>query len=491
MEHIAFVIFRRVTFLMSGSLETFSSTSVDDVTTLESTTFGLLEAVDTFGDDIAILLEIGETSAPLLHSSPIESEGAAAKGPTPVAVPIVLERIDKDDPATPVGALTYLCPVCGNQNGRHAHYGGYSCPSCRAFFRRSVLSKAYLIFGCGSGNCKINSKSWRSCKWCRFQKCLRSGMRPEWVLDKKERHTKTEKRTLEELNQMAQQNQHPTTLAIRTSDFTNDELLQILSYVDSRKMNMSKSLLQFYAAHPSLFRELAGAIYFKKILWFSTYKHLESKWPCTMEDFVVKDSELGSLSEEDSGRLLQANFPLLQIFIQSVIMINQQHFKATPLANVLKRSLVVNPQDEELDQIEVLSGVLKDLCIDPRESNPKGLEYSQVFYTPWAESKELEERHAALTREMSSWPVNPKDPAKHVDKVQLFLLANIMMLSTDSVVVKDYAKVTEIQEKYMTMLHRYLKYKCKDKYNSVFASGLMISSLAKEAREIRQRRLPV
>jgi hypothetical protein len=35
-----------------------------------------------------------------------------------------------------------------------------------------------------------------------------------------------------------------------------------------------------------------------------------------MEDFVIKDSELGTLSDQDSLILLQANFPLLQIFIQ-------------------------------------------------------------------------------------------------------------------------------------------------------------------------------
>ncbi len=114
-----------------------------------------------------------------------------------------------------------------------------------------------------------------------------------------------------------------------------------------------------------------------------------------------------------------------------------------------------------------------------------------MFASPWADSKALEERHALLTKEMSSWPVNPKDPARHVDKVQLFLLANIIMLSTDHVVVKDCARVSRIQEMYMTMLHRYLKYKYKEKYNSTFAKGLMISSLAGEAREIRQRRLPV
>ena len=32
-----------------------------------------------------------------------------------------------------------LCKVCGNKATRHVHYGGRSCQSCRAFFRRSVI----------------------------------------------------------------------------------------------------------------------------------------------------------------------------------------------------------------------------------------------------------------------------------------------------------------------------------------------------------------
>lgn len=45
--------------------------------------------------------------------------------------------------------------------------------------------------------------------------------------------------------------------------------------------------------------------------------------------------------------------------------------------------------------------------------------YIKVFASPWAESRDLEQRHAKLTKEMSSWPINPKDPARHVDKVQV------------------------------------------------------------------------
>jgi hypothetical protein len=74
-----------------------------------------------------------------------------------------------------------VCPICGNEAGKHIHYGGRACTSCRAFFRRSVQHTAYKKFYCSAKNCKIDSKSWRSCKWCRFQKCLASGLQPGTV----------------------------------------------------------------------------------------------------------------------------------------------------------------------------------------------------------------------------------------------------------------------------------------------------------------------
>ena len=35
-----------------------------------------------------------------------------------------------------------LCKICGDRASHHVHYGGRSCHSCRAFFRRSVEVKA-------------------------------------------------------------------------------------------------------------------------------------------------------------------------------------------------------------------------------------------------------------------------------------------------------------------------------------------------------------
>lgn len=66
---------------------------------------------------------------------------------------------------------------------------------------------------------------------------------------------------------------------------------------------------------------------------------------------------------------------------QSVIMMNRQHFKATPLANILKRSLNVTPLDEDKHKVEVLSNILKDFHIDSKNCNQVSHDFSlSKFY---------------------------------------------------------------------------------------------------------------
>ena len=49
------------------------------------------------------------------------------------------------------------CLVCGEKAGKHSYYGGQVCPSCRAFFRRSVQSGYNASYFCPKDkNCKIN-----------------------------------------------------------------------------------------------------------------------------------------------------------------------------------------------------------------------------------------------------------------------------------------------------------------------------------------------
>ena len=85
------------------------------------------------------------------------------------------------------------CHVCGDVANDHNHYGAKACYSCRAFFRR-CRAKVQFVCANPDKNCAININTRKVCPYCRYQKCLAVGMRPDFVMteeDKKERREKT------------------------------------------------------------------------------------------------------------------------------------------------------------------------------------------------------------------------------------------------------------------------------------------------------------
>ena len=87
------------------------------------------------------------------------------------------------------------CLVCGEKAGKHSYYGGQVCPSCRAFFRRSVQSGYNATYFCPKeGNCQVNLKTRKNCQFCRYKLCEEAGMKTAWVLTDEERKQKFEGR---------------------------------------------------------------------------------------------------------------------------------------------------------------------------------------------------------------------------------------------------------------------------------------------------------
>jgi len=82
-----------------------------------------------------------------------------------------------------------LCTVCGKPALKYSSYGGLACTSCRSFFRRSARDNIYKKYRCAAqGHCdSVKNKSGRICQLCRFNKCIRAGMRITWVLSQQER----------------------------------------------------------------------------------------------------------------------------------------------------------------------------------------------------------------------------------------------------------------------------------------------------------------
>jgi len=73
----------------------------------------------------------------------------------------------------------HICQVCGDRaSGKH--YGLYSCEGCKGFFKRTVRKE--LTYSCRDNKqCVIDKRQRNRCQYCRYQKCLRMGMKREAV----------------------------------------------------------------------------------------------------------------------------------------------------------------------------------------------------------------------------------------------------------------------------------------------------------------------
>jgi hypothetical protein len=178
--------------------------------------------------------------------------------------------LDADNPASVENALEDgdgECLVCGANAGRHIHYGGQSCYSCKAFFRRAVIDNTYPNFKCATKSCSIDSKSWRSCKWCRFQKCLSSGLKPSWVLEKKERKRRHATkmtfvtRVQHAENVIAQAMGPVTQGGSMVWGYSADELSQLMILANGVHRDLTKNLLHFYGHNPTLFGKVTRFVH--------------------------------------------------------------------------------------------------------------------------------------------------------------------------------------------------------------------------------------
>nr|CAD7260499.1 unnamed protein product [Timema shepardi] len=69
------------------------------------------------------------------------------------------------------------CPICGDKISGF-HYGIFSCESCKGFFKRTVQNRKNYV--CLRGSlCSVTISTRKKCPACRFEKCLKMGMKLE------------------------------------------------------------------------------------------------------------------------------------------------------------------------------------------------------------------------------------------------------------------------------------------------------------------------
>ena len=75
------------------------------------------------------------------------------------------------------------CPICSKITIKQSHYGGKSCQSCAAFFRRNTVSPSMVSKKCKTGmeNCLLSHARINNCPFCRYKYCLQNGLNPQLV----------------------------------------------------------------------------------------------------------------------------------------------------------------------------------------------------------------------------------------------------------------------------------------------------------------------
>merc|ERR1712242_571522 len=104
----------------------------------------------------------------------------------------------ESDTMMPFGGFNQknVCQVCGDKaSGKH--YGLYSCEGCKGFFKRTVRKE--LTYSCRDHKqCVIDKRQRNRCQYCRYQKCIRMGMKREAVQGETSQDTQPGRATITE-----------------------------------------------------------------------------------------------------------------------------------------------------------------------------------------------------------------------------------------------------------------------------------------------------
>ncbi|XP_030053092.1 retinoic acid receptor RXR-beta [Microcaecilia unicolor] len=126
----------------------------------------------------------GPVSSPQINSTVNLSGLHTVSSSDDVKPPIGMRGL----PAHPhTGAVSgkRLCAICGDRSSGK-HYGVYSCEGCKGFFKRTIRKD--LTYTCrDSKDCIVDKRQRNRCQYCRYQKCLASGMKREAVQEERQR----------------------------------------------------------------------------------------------------------------------------------------------------------------------------------------------------------------------------------------------------------------------------------------------------------------
>ena len=127
------------------------------------------------------------------------------------------------------------------------------------------------------------------------------------------------------------------------------------------------------------------------------------------------------------------------------------------------------------------------------EKNITETSYDTIFISPWASHYDVEDEHRNLSQRIFDWIHASRKYSNKIDKCLIILMSLILLHNTDGINPSqfiDIEKVQNTQQKYVILLHKYLKshLSTKEAFNQLH-NGLMMVHATNRINELFEKRL--
>jgi len=310
------------------------------------------------------------------------------------------------------------------------------------------------------GQCVIDSKTRQSCKKCRYEKCLQAGMRNAFV--QKQAGSIAKERCL-------------------TNVFLKDEEMFLNKLYDDSTSVTIENTLELYIQNLQLAHE-----HFTKPATEWTCEDLAT---CNeIDKYLTKKMALclgQGLSVKEISILYDCNFERMQQFYLALWFydLNGDH-RNSEFSEYLEFAEKWERRNE--DKAVVLINLMK-------QCNIKEATYDAMFVSPWASHYDVEDEHRNLCQRIFDWIHASRKYSNKIDKCLIILMSLILLHNTDGMNPSqfiDIEKVQNTQQKYVILLHKYLKshLSTKEAFNQLH-NGLMMVHATNRINELFEKRL--
>ena len=364
------------------------------------------------------------------------------------------------------------CHVCGELAGRHSYYGGECCPSCRAFFRRSVQSGYNDTYCCVKDNdCEVTLRTRKNCQFCRYNKCLAIGMKTTWVLSEEERKEKFDGRKINRKRKLSKdasgECEEEDDPVVDNNLITDDEmlelneLLRVSGHNDQSKLDMDVELIR------SIIKYVKTSEFLFYILFY-IYRLIAFRYPLPAEGqsqmrevlsrrfrkLAKSLKEFQSLPSRDKDEILNQNIPIM-VELQICTFFNPDLMWRDQLSTFIGTQ-EIETLDRKLKSMEVQG--LDDMKIN----------YLDMFHPG---DPDLSETFLEIVRDVGSWPQvnNFQASSKYFwlqhsniyvqDAYEFVLLCNVVLFCPDLLQLQRDEQTQQVQNKFAVLLYKYLNKK--------------------------------